>query len=128
MSSPLHRLAARAGILDGYSDQDGDWRPTEAETRIALLRSLGLPAVTDQHASELLALLDWQERESMLPRSRVVRQDAPDRETFVVHLLPRERNGFRWKAGLRRASDDREAAAGRNTRAEPMRSGSEGTR
>lgn len=120
MSSPLHRLAARVGILDGYANQAGEWRATDPDTRIALLHVLGVPASTDREAAELLAELDRKERESMLAPCRVVRQDSPERDSFVVQLLPHERSGFRWQATVRAALD---ASQGRSS---PARGGSPG--
>ena len=103
MSSALRRLAARAGILDGYTDQQGNWQELRHDTCVALLAALGLPAANDTDATELMAELERRTREAALEKCRVVRMGSSEHDSSEVHLLPSERGGFRWKATIRSA-------------------------
>jgi 4-alpha-glucanotransferase len=73
MTSPLHELSARVGILAEYVDQFGETRATSDKTRIAILAAMGLDAHDDAEARRTLQLLDARERERILPPVRVVR-------------------------------------------------------
>ncbi|SFE74352.1 4-alpha-glucanotransferase [Roseivivax sediminis] len=55
MAEALDRLASLAGILPGYTDVTGQYRPTAPETRDALLAAMGLPATTTEAAEWLAA-------------------------------------------------------------------------
>src|SRR5687767_1107617 len=64
------------GIVDEYVDMTGkETRRTSDETRVALLRVMGLDAANDAQARRTIARLDAEEREGVVPPTAVVRVD-----------------------------------------------------
>lgn len=104
MTRPLHRLAARAGILDGYTNLDGRWVDTADPTRERLLAALGHDASSDEAAAR--ALDEWAAREQaeLVAPWRVARRDAPDAHALALHLLPDERGALAWSTTVRAAA------------------------
>lgn len=72
----LHNLAAVAGILPSYVDQSGtETRTTSDDTRVALLRAMGIDASTAAEADAALDEWERRDRSRVLPPVRVVRHE-----------------------------------------------------
>jgi 4-alpha-glucanotransferase len=89
----LRRLADRMGIVHEYLDQSGtECRETSDETRVALLRAMGLDASTEEAAQDALARLEREEARRLLEPTRVVRTSALADERVRLRL-PAEASG-----------------------------------
>ncbi len=99
--SALHRLASRVGILPSYVDQTGtETRVTSDETRVAILRAMGIDASTEERAREALEALETRERERVVAPVRVVRANGPDAATVSLRA-PEEPGGMvEWELEL----------------------------
>src|SRR5690606_13942208 len=83
----LRRLADRMGIVHEYLDQTGtERRETRDETRVALLRAMGLDAGTEEAAAESLARLEREEARRLLEPTRVVRASDLGHERVRLRL------------------------------------------
>jgi 4-alpha-glucanotransferase len=93
-SSPLHLLAERAGIVSKYVDQGGEeTRPTSDDTRIAILRAMGIDASTPDAAREALERMENHDWQRVLPPARVVRQSEAESLQIEIHA-PEEGAGL----------------------------------
>ncbi|HEX8831029.1 MAG TPA: 4-alpha-glucanotransferase, partial [Longimicrobium sp.] len=93
-SDSLHRLADAAGIVPSYVDQTGtETRTTSDETRVALLRAMGVDASAPD-----AALDEWEgrDRARLIAPVRVVRRDDPEAASVSVRVP----EGTRWVAEL----------------------------
>lgn len=96
LTSALHRLADRVGILPEYVDQTGrETRVTSDETRVAILAALGIDASTEELARHALAELDRTSRERILDPVRVVRHGT-DISALDLHVPPDWRGRIEW--------------------------------
>jgi 4-alpha-glucanotransferase len=103
--SALHRLAERAGILSQYYDQTGNLCRTNDDTRRALLRVLNIDASSDQAVDDALAVLDDEERRTLLPGVAVVRTD--DDEARILRLPLQPTSDAEWRVEINLESGDR---------------------
>jgi 4-alpha-glucanotransferase len=74
-AGPVHRLARFLGVLDEYTDNDGQLHRITDETCAALLAAMDVPTASD---AEVLAYLEKLERErqrEILPPALVIRQE-----------------------------------------------------
>ncbi len=93
----LRRLAERVGILPGYVDQTGtERRVTGDETRVALLRAMGLVADSEEQALESLERLEREESRRLLEPTRVVRADLLADERVRLALPAGARGRVAW--------------------------------
>jgi 4-alpha-glucanotransferase len=84
--SPLRVLADRVGIVSRYLGQTGEeTRVTSDETRVAILRTMGIDASTSDAAREALERLENSEWSRVLPPVRVVHQTDPDATQIQLH-------------------------------------------
>jgi 4-alpha-glucanotransferase len=98
--SPLHRLAARVGILPEYLDQSGtEVRHTTDETRIAILRAMGLEAGDPDAARATLHAMDGIERAELLPPVRVCLRGSADARRLELRV-PGGGSDARWEGTL----------------------------
>ena len=85
--SSLQDLADAAGIVPSYVDQSGtETRATSDETRVALLRAMGIDAATPDTARAALDEWESRERSRIVPPVRVVRRDDPDARTVDARV------------------------------------------
>jgi 4-alpha-glucanotransferase len=85
--SPLRLLADRVGIASSYVDQTGEkTRSTSDETRVAILRAMGIDASTSPAASQALERMADREWSRVLPPVRVVRRSDPDVARVDLHV------------------------------------------
>jgi 4-alpha-glucanotransferase len=85
--SPLERLAGLAGILPRYVDQTGtETRVTSDETRVAILRAMGIDASTPERAREALEALEEREWSRPLAPVRVVRAGDPEASSVTLRV------------------------------------------
>ena len=85
--SALERLADAVGIVPRYLDQTGtEWREASVESRIALLRAMGIDASTDAAAERALRALRVEERRQLIAPVCVV--ELAD-ETATRHVAAR---------------------------------------
>jgi 4-alpha-glucanotransferase len=83
--SALRLLADNVGILPDYVDQTGtERRVTTDETRVAILRAMGIEASTEEMAAAALESLRERERDEIMSPVRVV--EADDAHTMTVEL------------------------------------------
>ncbi|HEX7241634.1 MAG TPA: 4-alpha-glucanotransferase, partial [Longimicrobiaceae bacterium] len=102
--SALHRLASRVGILPSYVDQTGtETRVTSDETRVAILRAMGMDASTGERAREALEAMETRERERVVAPVRVVRANDPDAATVSLRA-PEGAGTAEWELELVRES------------------------
>ncbi|HUF28686.1 MAG TPA: 4-alpha-glucanotransferase [Gemmatimonadaceae bacterium] len=84
----LRALAERVGILSEYLDQTGkERRRTSDETRVALLRAMGIDASDESAARASLDAIDARERDRLLAPVRIVRR-ARQRTLRIEIMLP----------------------------------------
>lgn len=99
-ASPLRELADRYGIVADYRDQTGkETRVTTDETRVALLKAMGIDASGDAAVRRAIEEAGEAERRDLIAPVVVVgRKDARS----VALTLPEEhRGGVRWSLRLR---------------------------
>lgn len=113
-AGPLHELSARIGIIDEYRDQTGkETRRTSDETRVEILRILGLEIRSDADAQRALDELEAKERERLIPPVRVVRRTGSAALRVPVVLPQAWRGDVRWELELEQENGDRRRAKGR---------------
>ena len=84
----LRTLAARMGILPSYISQSGvEHRLTSDETRVAILRAMGIDAPNEEAAFGALRELDERERARITTPVRVVR-DADGWDSTIRFRVP----------------------------------------
>jgi 4-alpha-glucanotransferase len=83
----LHRLAELAGVLPSYVDQTGtETRTTSDETRVALLRAMGVDASTPAQADAALDEWEGRDRTRLIAPVRVVRRGDPEVASVSVQV------------------------------------------
>lgn len=99
-NSALRELADRVGIIAEYLDQSGkETRKTSDETRVRLLRVLGIDASSEESAREALTQLDEEEGRPIQPVAVVRANDARS----LRISLPRQRSGgSKWTLEIER--------------------------
>ncbi len=70
----LRELASHCGILDGFHDWQGHWRDTGDDTRVALLRGMGIDGSSEAAAETALASL--RNEDAVAPRTAVLSTDG----------------------------------------------------
>ncbi|MEO7086145.1 MAG: 4-alpha-glucanotransferase, partial [Gemmatimonadaceae bacterium] len=103
--SPLHELAAHAGIVAAYHDIGGVEHLTTDDTRRTMLAALGIDASPDSAVSAALARLRAERRASMIPNVRVVRAGASPGMSLNVRA-PAGAGAGRWKLELQPENGD----------------------
>lgn len=99
--SALHRLAGRVGIVPSYVDQTGtETRVTTDETRVAILRAMGIDASTPAHAEAALEALERRERGRVLAPVRVVRASDPEAAQVVLRVPEGTSGPVEWSLEL----------------------------
>ncbi|MDK9721532.1 MAG: 4-alpha-glucanotransferase [Rhodospirillales bacterium] len=91
----LDRLADLAGIESGWWDFFGHWRPVPDETKRHFLKSMGLPADTDEQAHASLIGLEERPWRRGAPATHVLRlgsQPAP-----IPIAFPEQARKCRWR-------------------------------
>ncbi|HEX6005943.1 MAG TPA: malto-oligosyltrehalose synthase [Burkholderiales bacterium] len=100
-------LCASCGIEPAYRDVWGNERIVPDETRLALLRAMGLSVASDRDVETALAARDAQAWRRMLPQTRVARSGTGPFEIDVVledrHAKTRFECGLVTEDGARRA-------------------------
>ena len=86
-SESLRRLSDVAGVVPSYVDQTGtETRTTSDETRVALLRAMGVDASTPALADGALDEWEGRDRTRLLAPVRVVRRDDPEVGSVAVRV------------------------------------------
>ena len=85
---PLARLAAAHGVVPDYWGYDGEQRQVSAQTLVAVLEALGVPASSPEKVGVSLEHSVDDEWRQMLPPTVVVREGAAAR--FAVHVADGE--------------------------------------
>ena len=116
--SPLRQLADRVGIIPEYLDQTGtETRVTSDDTRVALLRVMGIDASGDAEARRVLEELEAEEEGQLVPPVSVVPQRAIERGGGVRHVVVRRPGGavgaVEWSVELRGEQGEVQRAEGR---------------
>ncbi|MDP9349157.1 MAG: 4-alpha-glucanotransferase, partial [Gemmatimonadota bacterium] len=94
--SPLEHLAGVVGIVPRYLDQSGtETRVTSDETRVALLRAMGIDASTPERAREALEAIEEREWSRPLAPVCVVRASDPE-AAFVQLRVPEGSTAAEW--------------------------------
>ncbi len=121
-ASALHELAEHAGILAGYHDMEGEWRPAGDAVRERLLAALGYDAGDEAAAARSLAAVRDAERARPVAVARVAAAEGgPDGgaegAASALPLLLRDAPGapVEWHATLEREDGGRAEASGRAT-------------
>ena len=113
-AGPLRELAARVGIIDEYKDQTGkETRRTSDETRIEILRILGIEIRNGADAQRALDELEAKERERLIPPVRVVRRTGSAALRLPVALPQSWRGRVSWELELEDESGERKRVKGR---------------
>ena len=105
----LHALAERMGIVEQYVDQSGrECRVTSDETRVLLLRALGLEVADEDSARATLERLEREEAERLIAPARVVSAGSGAARDIALRLPARAGGSVAWRAWLRLegAADD----------------------
>ncbi len=85
--SALHELAEALGIVPAYHDLSGTLRPAADETRIAIIKAMGIDASTESRAAEALrALRSWDSDRPIEPVC-VVEETDPGAHLLIVNGL-----------------------------------------
>lgn len=102
MSSPLHQLCERYGVLSGYTDTWGQTHHTSDVARRALLAAMEVAAATEQQVLDSLQACERSRWLSPLPPVLVVREHERPFRVEVVIAAQHETQPWRWS--LRRES------------------------
>ena len=93
--SALRELAERAGIIAEYVDQTGkETRRTSDETRVRLLRVLGIDASSEEATREALRELDEADRRPLQPVRVISTRDLP---SLTISLPPGQKGASKWE-------------------------------
>jgi 4-alpha-glucanotransferase len=116
MTSPLHELADRVGIIAEYRDQTGkETRTTSDETRVALLGAMGIDASSEASTRRALEEIEEAERATVLAPVRVLPIDGA-RESIDIELhLSDGAREVAWTLELITENGDTRTATGRAT-------------
>ena len=110
--SALHALAEEAGIVSRYLDQTGtEWRETPDDTRVALLRAMGIDASSSRAASESLAALQQERANEVVAPVLVVHEADPTRRLVRANAERDEQGGI-WTLELTLEGGDTHHASG----------------
>ena len=99
--SPVERLAERVGIVGEYVDMTGtEVRKTSPETRLAILRSMGLDGSSDRSARAALRELRRQERERLIAPVRVALRGSVAASVLELWTGATPGAEVRWQASV----------------------------
>ena len=114
MTSPLHTLADRVGIIAEYRDQTGkETRTTSDETRIALLAAMGVDASSESAARRALDEMDESARATLLAPVRVLPLDGARDSVDVELRFPDGMRAGEWTLDLTTENGEKKTARGR---------------
>ena len=112
MNRTLHALADKVGILSSYIDQGGTKRHINDDTRLAILKAMGLPADTPEALEASFARVEPSETRLCDP-CQVVREDEAAKVT--LHLPNGFHHGVSWRVLLTRESGAEQGWEGKRT-------------
>ncbi|HEU0077204.1 MAG TPA: 4-alpha-glucanotransferase, partial [Longimicrobiaceae bacterium] len=96
--SPLRDLAELVGIVPSYVDQTGtETRATSDETRVAILRAMGIDASTPEAAREALEEMRTREAARVVAPVRVVRRGDPDAARVELRVPEGSAGDAEWR-------------------------------
>ncbi len=99
--SPLRDLADLVGIVPRYVDQTGtETRSTSDETRVAILRAMGIDASTPEAAREALEAIRTREAARVVAPVRVVRRADPDAARVELKVPEGSAGDAEWRVEL----------------------------
>jgi 4-alpha-glucanotransferase len=99
--SPLRDLADLVGIVPRYVDQTGtETRATSDETRVAILRAMGIDASTPEAAREALEAMRAREAARVVTPVRVVRRADPDAARVELRVPEGSAGDAEWRVEL----------------------------